>query len=296
MFNLGNLVLKGNGEYGGRDKQRKDGSEDFPADTGGGAGSGVQYFCDRSLFLIMSAFINKSLIIIYKKFDIYGATKRGKRKSMEKRKGTEGPGMKSWGKGLSESGVSRDPFEQFGIWYKEAVMTERTEQNAMIISTAGKEGMPSVRTVLLKSFDKDGFVFYTNYGSLKGKELAENPRAAILFLWKETERQVRIRGKVIKTNKGESEAYFRSRPRESQLGAWASKQGEWLKDREHLIETYEKYRKEFEGKEVPMPEYWGGYRVVPTEFEFWQGRENRMHDRICYSLKGYGWHIYRLSP
>jgi len=197
---------------------------------------------------------------------------------------------------LSEKSVSPDPFDQFDRWYKDAPDMGIAEPTAMIISTAGRDGTPSVRTVLLKSYDKEGFVFYTNYESRKGKELGENPKAAILFLWKEAERQIRISGSVKKTTQKESEAYFRSRPIESQLGAWASKQSAVLPSRDYLTDVYEKYRKQFEGKEIPLPPNWGGYRVKPTEFEFWQGRESRLHDRICYTKKGEDWHISRLSP
>jgi len=145
-------------------------------------------------------------------------------------------------------------------------------------------------------FDTRGFVFFTNYDSRKAKELIENPRAAALFLWKDLNRQVRINGSITKTTVEENELYFRSRPKESQLGAWASHQSTTIPNREHLTGNYEKYKKQFAGKEVPLPPFWGGYRIAPTEFEFWQGRDSRLHDRICYSIKGYGWHIYRLSP
>jgi pyridoxamine 5'-phosphate oxidase len=197
---------------------------------------------------------------------------------------------------LSEKTVSRDPFDQFDIWYKEVLHSGIPEPTAMIVATADKKGIPAVRTVLLKSYDKRGFVFYTNYGSKKGKDLRENPNAAILFLWKEVERQVRISGTVKKTAQSESEEYFRSRPIESQLGAWASKQSSVIPNREYLTEKYEKYRDQFEGKDIPLPPFWGGYRVIPTEFEFWQGRDNRLHDRISYKLKGKEWDISRLSP
>jgi pyridoxamine 5'-phosphate oxidase len=197
---------------------------------------------------------------------------------------------------LNEKSVSKDPFEQFDRWFRDAMKSRLPEPNAMIISTVSGAENPSVRTVLLKNYDNRGFVFYTNYGSKKGKELGENPKAAILFLWKELERQVRITGRAVKTTKEESEEYFRSRPIESQLGAWASKQSEVIPTREHLIERYEKYRKQFEGKEIPLPPHWGGYRIIPTEFEYWQGRENRLHDRIIYIKKGEDWDISRLSP
>ena len=197
---------------------------------------------------------------------------------------------------LNEKTVSKDPFEQFDIWFKDTLNSRLPEPNAMIISTASRAGMPSVRTVLLKSYDNRGFVFFTNYESKKGKDLGENPKAAILFLWKEMERQIRIIGRVEKTTQKESELYFRSRPKESQLGAWASKQSTVLPDRNHLTENYKKYRKQFEGREIPLPPHWGGYRVIPTEFEFWQGRENRLHDRICYTKERNSWYISRLSP
>jgi pyridoxamine 5'-phosphate oxidase len=197
---------------------------------------------------------------------------------------------------LNEKTVSKDPFEQFDIWFKDALNSRLPEPNAMIISTVNRTGIPSVRTVLLKSYDNRGFVFFTNYESKKGRDLGENPNTAILFLWKEIGRQVRISGSVVKTMQNESELYFRSRPIESRLGAWASKQSSVLPSRENLIENYEKFRKQFEGKEIPLPPHWGGFRVIPEEFEFWQGRENRLHDRICYIIKGKDWHISRLSP
>ena len=197
---------------------------------------------------------------------------------------------------LNEKSVNRNPFEQFDIWFKEVIDSKITEPSAMIVSTASRMGIPAVRTVLLKSYDSRGFVFFTNYESKKAKDLAENPKAAILFLWKEIERQVRISGSIAKISKEESELYFRSRSLESQLGAWASKQSSMIPNREYLLSNYQKYKRQYEGKEIPLPPFWGGYRVIPAEFEFWQGRESRLHDRICYSIKGYGWHIFRLSP
>lgn len=197
---------------------------------------------------------------------------------------------------LSEKTVSKDPFEQFNAWYNEAVDAGIKYPNAMVISTVSKKNIPSVRTVLMKGYDKYGFIFFTNYGSNKAKDLLDNPNASLLFLWKEMERQVRITGTVSKLSHEISERYFHSRPVESQLGAWASKQSSVIQNREQLDSEYERYKKQYEGKIIPMPLYWGGYKVMPTEFEFWQGRDNRLHDRICYSQKGYGWHIYRLSP
>lgn len=197
---------------------------------------------------------------------------------------------------LSEDSVSKDPIEQFEIWFKDVIESSIVEPSAMVLATANKEGIPTLRTVLLKSFDSRGFVFFTNYESRKAKDLLDNPNVSVLFLWKEVERQVRISGSIAKITTKESEEYFRSRPIESQLGAWASKQSTIIPSREYLVDKYEKYRAQFEGKEVPLPSFWGGYRIIPTEFEFWQGRENRLHDRICYEIKGKGWHIYRLSP
>jgi pyridoxamine 5'-phosphate oxidase len=198
--------------------------------------------------------------------------------------------------GLNEQTADKDPFKQFERWYNEILNSGTVEPTAMIVATANKKGIPTVRTVLLKSYDKQGFVFFTNYESRKGKDLAENPKAALLFLWKEEKRQVRIIGNIEKVSKEESEEYFRSRPIESQLGAWASKQSNVIPNREHLLDKYEKYKKQFEGKEIPLPPNWGGYRVIPEEIEFWQGRENRLHDRICYTISGKEWNISRLSP
>ena len=198
--------------------------------------------------------------------------------------------------GLNEQTADKDPFKQFEKWYNEILKSGTAEPTAMIVATANKKGIPTVRTVLLKSYDKQGFVFFTNYESRKGKDLAENPKAALLFLWKEEKRQVRIIGNIEKVSKEESEEYFRSRPIESQLGAWASKQSSVIPNREYLIKNYEKNRKQFERKEIPLPPHWGGYRVIPSEFEFWQGRDNRLHDRISYTKKGKDWDISRLSP
>lgn len=197
---------------------------------------------------------------------------------------------------LNEDSVSKDPIEQFEIWFKDAMESGILEPSAMVLSTANKEGVPTIRTVLLKSFDSQGFVFFTNYESRKAKDMSDNPKVSVLFLWKEIERQVRISGSIAKTTTKESEEYFRIRPIESQLGAWASKQSTIIPSRDYLADKYEKYKKQFEGKEVPLPSFWGGYRIIPTEFEFWQGRDKRLHDRICYEIKEWGWHIYRLSP
>lgn len=199
-------------------------------------------------------------------------------------------------KELSEASVLSNPFTQFSAWMNEVIDSNLFDPNAVTLATASKEGIPSARTVLLKGFDERGFVFYTNYESTKAKDLDENPNAALLFLWIELERQVRISGEVEKVSQADSEEYFISRPRESQLGAWASKQSSVIASREVLERQFEEMKKRFENKEIPLPPFWGGYRVIPQRIEFWQGRENRLHDRICYTLDAGKWKIERLSP
>jgi pyridoxamine 5'-phosphate oxidase len=166
----------------------------------------------------------------------------------------------------------------------------------MTLATASPDGAPAARTVLLKAFDAQGFVFYTNYESQKGKDLAANPRATLLFCWLALERQVRIDGNVARVSREESEAYFHSRPIGSQYGAWASRQSSVVENREALDAKLREVEQQYAGQTVPLPPYWGGYRVTPTMFEFWQGRENRMHDRLRYRRNGDGWKIERLSP
>jgi len=199
-------------------------------------------------------------------------------------------------KELSEESVSSNPIEQFTIWMNEAIESKLLEPNAMILATASKKGIPSARTVLLKGFDEKGFVFYTNYKSSKARDLDENPNAALLFLWAELERQIRISGKVVQVSREVSENYFHSRSREHQLGAWASWQSRVLENRNELEKRFEEMKKRFEDKEIPLPPFWGGYRVIPNRIEFWQGRESRLHDRICYTLIDGKWKIERLSP
>ena len=199
-------------------------------------------------------------------------------------------------KELSEESVSSNPIEQFTIWMNEAIESKLLEPNAMILATASKKGIPSARTVLLKGFDEKGFVFYTNYKSSKARDLDENPIAALLFLWAELERQIRISGKVVQVSREVSEHYFHSRPREHQLGTWASWQSRVLENRNELEKRFEEMKKRFEDKEIPLPPFWGGYRVIPNRIEFWQGRESRLHDRICYTLIDGKWKIERLSP
>jgi pyridoxamine 5'-phosphate oxidase len=171
-----------------------------------------------------------------------------------------------------------------------------TEPTAMILSTANKKGVPSARTVLLKEYDERGFVFHTNYESRKAQDLEENPNAELLFLWKEIERQIRISGTAEKTSRQESEEYFKTRPYESRIGAWASKQSSIIPDRDFLEKKFEEIKSKYEGKEIPLPPFWGGFRILPHTFEFWHGRENRLHDRIYYKNKNGIWEIVRLSP
>lgn len=198
--------------------------------------------------------------------------------------------------GLAESDVDLDPVQQFRRWFDEALAADLHEPNAMVVATATPEGRPSTRVVLLKGFDRRGFVFYTNYEGRKGRELEENPRAALLFYWGELERQVRIEGSVSRVSEEESDAYYASRPRGSRLGALASEQSRAVGGREVLEDRIKSLEAEYEGREVLRPAFWGGYRVEAETFEFWQGRENRLHDRISYRREDGGWVMGRLQP
>jgi pyridoxamine 5'-phosphate oxidase len=190
-----------------------------------------------------------------------------------------------------------DPFAQFDQWMREAVETELLEPNAMGVATVGADGQPSVRTVLLKAFDRRGFVFYTNYASTKARQIAGNPRVALLFTWLPLERQVSVTGRADKISSTESLKYFLSRPRESQIGAWASRQSEVITTRSLLEGKFAEMKAKFSKGEIPLPEFWGGYRVTPQTFEFWQGRPNRLHDRFLYDRPPDGaWRISRLMP
>lgn len=198
---------------------------------------------------------------------------------------------------LNEVDVDADPIQQFQRWLQEAITSQLPEPNAMILATADRTGRPFARTVLLKDCDAGGFVFYTNYRSDKGRQLAENPHAALLFLWLELERQVRIEGVVEKVSPAESEAYFRTRPRENRLGALASRQSQVVISREILDERFAQLAAQYPDDNIPMPNQWGGYRLKPELLEFWQGRQGRMHDRLRYRLqKGCGWILDRLEP
>ena len=198
---------------------------------------------------------------------------------------------------LLETDVASNPFEQFNRWWDDAIKSELDEVNAMTLATASATGMPSARIVLLKSVSADGFVFFTNYNSHKGKELEENPFACLVFFWKELERQIRITGTIEKVSAAESDEYFYSRPVGSRIGAWASPQSSIISSRETIETNIVKYEQEFGGTEITRPPHWGGYIVKPTLIEFWQGRPNRLHDRIQYSkLQDVIWNIERLAP
>jgi pyridoxamine 5'-phosphate oxidase len=198
--------------------------------------------------------------------------------------------------GLLETNVEANPIDQFSLWFKAATDSKILEPNAMSLATCDKSGLASSRIVLLKSFDWNGFIFFTNYASRKGKEIAEAKKGSLLFFWDILERQVRIEGKIKKISTKDSVAYFHSRPFESQIGAIASNQSSVLKSREELEEKYFILLEKYKGKLVPMPKHWGGYILEPARIEFWQGRANRLHDRIQYSLKNKTWKIERLSP
>jgi pyridoxamine 5'-phosphate oxidase len=196
---------------------------------------------------------------------------------------------------LSENDIPGNPLPLFQLWFDQAVRAECPEPNSMTLATADQAGNPSARIVLLKGADQNGFTFFTNYESQKGRDLAVRPQAALLFHWHELERQIRIQGVVERVSAAESDEYFHSRPLASRIGAWASPQSAAIPNREFLEEAEKHFKAEF-GDTPPRPEHWGGYRLRPTEIEFWQGRPSRLHDRIHYKLEGSTWQVNRLAP
>lgn len=200
-------------------------------------------------------------------------------------------------KALTEETVSLDPMDQFKVWLNEAIVSEVLEPTALVLSTVSADGRPSARVVLLKEVSDDGFVFYTNYESRKGQDLAERPFASITFFWAELERQVRIEGTVEKVADEVSDVYFQSRPRGSQIGAWASPQSREINSREELEQADMRYAEKFDASaSIPRPSHWGGYTLKPERIEFWQGRPNRLHDRILFERDGTSWSRKRLAP
>lgn len=205
--------------------------------------------------------------------------------------------------GLDESEVDADPIKQFDVWLNDAIQAELIDANGMTLATADGNARPSARTVLLKHFDHKGFVFYTNYTSRKAKEMDANPWVSLLFYWREFERQVRVEGQAEKISRRESTYYFRQRPRESRIGAWVSNQSSVINTRAMLRKKFDEMKRKFGNKEIPLPDHWGGYRVVPEQIEFWQGRANRLHDRLLYTKESQEgeaesaeWTISRLAP
>jgi pyridoxamine 5'-phosphate oxidase len=199
--------------------------------------------------------------------------------------------------GLSEADLAADPVVQFRAWFAQALAADPRDANAMTLATADREGRPSARIVLLKGADERGFVFFTNYESRKGRDLTENPHAALVFFWPLLDRQVRVEGRVERTSREESAAYFKSRPLKARLGAWASRQSRVLPEREELEREVARAEERFADGEVPLPDFWGGYRLVPAAVELWQGRPSRLHDRFRYERSpAGGWRVERLSP
>jgi pyridoxamine 5'-phosphate oxidase len=199
-------------------------------------------------------------------------------------------------KPLHRAELDPNPFRQFDTWFEEALQAESMDPNAMSIATVAANGQPSIRTVLLKYFDEDGFVFYTNLGSRKAGEIDGNDRVALLFYWHELHRQVKILGKAERISAADNIRYFMRRPRDSQIGAWVSHQSSIISSRSILENKFAEIKQKFANGEIPLPSFWGGYRVVPTSIEFWQGRESRLHDRFMFTAVDSGWNIERLAP
>lgn len=197
---------------------------------------------------------------------------------------------------LTDASAHPDAIAQFAAWFDEAVRAEITDVNAMALATATPDGVPSVRTVLLKEFDERGFTFFTNYGSAKSRDLDVNPRASLLLYWMGLERQVRITGAVSRVSREESDTYFHQRPYESQLGAWTSAQSTVIASRAELEDRFRALQQQYEGQTIPLPDFWGGYRVAAEQIEFWQGRPSRLHDRLLYTRADGGWMRVRLAP
>jgi pyridoxamine 5'-phosphate oxidase len=197
---------------------------------------------------------------------------------------------------LTEDTAAADPVIQFRLWFDEALRAEALEVNAMTLATVSPDGEPSARTVLLKDVGERGFVFYTNYESAKARDLEHDSRACLLFFWAELERQVRVTGRVTRVTREETAEYFQTRPRESQIGAWVSPHSRVIPHRRLLEENFESLTAQYEGDTVPVPPFWGGYRVVPLKIEFWQGRPSRLHDRLLYTRHESGWNRVRLAP
>jgi pyridoxamine 5'-phosphate oxidase len=198
--------------------------------------------------------------------------------------------------GLERAQLASDPLDQFETWFKQANSAGIADANACSIATCGTDGMPSARTVLLKLFDASGFAFFTNYNSHKAQQLEQNSHASLLFPWLQLNRQVRIEGHCEKLSRAESFKYFTSRPRGSQIGAWCSDQSEVIESRRFLEQKYQEVDARFESEDIPLPPFWGGYRLVPVMIEFWQGRENRLHDRFQFRLEDGAWRVQRLAP
>jgi pyridoxamine 5'-phosphate oxidase len=196
---------------------------------------------------------------------------------------------------LDESAVDADPFVQFGRWMNDALVSDIPDANAMTLATVGEDGRPDARVVLLKFYGPEGFGFFTNYESKKGRDLTSTPHATLHFFWPQLDRQVTVRGSVQRTGREDSEKYFKSRPVDSQIAAWASAQSSVIESRAFLEKRFQEFKEKF-GDNVPLPDFWGGFRVTPDRFEFWQGRQNRLHDRLVYVQDDRSWRIQRLSP